>query len=62
MYLRCWETFTLTKESLYFCLSYRGERKEVGLARARIHEVFYPCNRCHLAKLFEKQGVTVTTR
>ena len=42
IYLRCWGTFTLTKESLYFCLSYRGERREVDLARARIHEVFLP--------------------
>ena len=40
MYLRCWGTFTLTKESLYFCLSYRGERREVGLSRARIYKVF----------------------
>ncbi len=61
MYLRCWETFTLAKESLYFCLSYRGERREVGRARAYI-KVFYPCNRCRLAKLFEKQSITVTTR
>ena len=27
-------------------------------ARARIHKVFYPCNRCHLATLLENQRVT----
>ena len=27
-------------------------------AHARIHKVFYPCNRCHLAKLLENQRVT----
>ena len=30
----------------------------IPLARARIHRVFYPCNRCHLAKLLENQRVT----
>ena len=30
--------------------------------RTRIHKVFYPCNRCHLARLFDNQVVTVTTR
>ena len=28
------------------------------LAHARIHKVFYPCNRCHLATLLENQRVT----
>ena len=28
------------------------------LARTRIHRVFYPCNRCHLATLLENQRVT----
>ncbi len=27
-------------------------------AHARIHKVFYPCNRCHLATLLENQRVT----
>ena len=27
-------------------------------AHARNHKVFYPCNRCHLATLFENQRVT----
>ena len=27
-------------------------------AHARIHKVFYPCNRCHLATLLENQCVT----
>jgi len=27
-------------------------------AHARIHRVFYPCNRCHLATLLENQRVT----
>ena len=27
-------------------------------AHARIHKVFYPCNRCHLATLSENQHVT----
>ncbi len=27
-------------------------------AHARIHKVFYPCNRCHLAKLLGNQSVT----
>ena len=45
-----------------FYLSYRGEWREVGRARARIHKVFYPCNRCHLAILLENQPITVTTR
>ena len=27
-------------------------------AHARIHKVFYPCNRCHLATLSENQRVT----
>ena len=27
-------------------------------AHARIHKVFYPCNRCHLATLSENQYVT----
>ena len=27
-------------------------------AHARIHKVFYPCNRCRLAKLLENQRVT----
>ena len=27
-------------------------------ARTRIHKVFYPCNRCHLATLLENQRVT----
>jgi len=27
-------------------------------AHARIHKVFYPCNRCHLATLLENQYVT----
>jgi len=40
MYLRCWGTFTLTKESLYFCLSYRGEWREVGRARAHYIKFF----------------------
>lgn len=26
--------------------------------RTRIHKVFYPCNRCHLATLIENQRVT----
>ena len=29
-----------------------------SLARTRIHKVFYPCNRCHLATLLENQRVT----
>ena len=32
------------------------------LAHARIHKVFYPCNRCRLARLFDNQIITVTTR
>ena len=34
----------------------------IPLAHARIHKVFYPCNRCHLARLFDNQIITVTTR
>ena len=30
----------------------------IPLAHARIHKVFYPCNRCHLATLLENQRVT----
>jgi len=30
----------------------------IPLAHARIHKVFYPCNRCHLATLSENQRVT----
>ena len=34
----------------------------IGIPRARIHKVFYPCNRCRLARLLENQPITVTTR
>ena len=30
----------------------------IPCAHARIHKVFYPCNRCHLATLLENQRVT----
>ena len=30
----------------------------IPLAHVRIHKVFYPCNRCHLARLLENQHVT----
>ena len=30
----------------------------IPCARTRIHKVFYPCNRCHLATLPENQCVT----
>ena len=30
----------------------------ISRAHARIHKVFYPCNRCHLATLLENQRVT----
>jgi len=29
----------------------------ISRARVRIHKIFYPCNRCHLAKLSENQCV-----
>ncbi len=34
--------------------------RSIGILRAhaRIHKVFYPCNRCHLATLLENQRVT----
>ncbi len=34
--------------------------RSIGILRAhaRIHRVFYPCNRCHLATLLENQRVT----
>ena len=34
--------------------------RSIGILRAhaRIHRVFYPCNRCHLATLSENQYVT----
>ncbi len=34
--------------------------RSIGIlrARTRIHKVFYPCNRCHLATLLENQYVT----
>ena len=34
--------------------------RSIGIlrARTRIHKVFYPCNRCHLATLLENQRVT----
>ena len=34
--------------------------RSIGIhrAHARIHKVFYPCNRCHLATLLENQRVT----
>jgi len=34
--------------------------RSIGIPRAhaRIHKVFYPCNRCHLATLLENQRVT----
>ena len=38
--------------------------RSIGILRAhaRIHKVFYPCNRCRLARLFDNQIITVTTR
>ena len=33
-------------------------RISLARTRARIHKVFYPCNRCHLATLLENQCVT----
>ena len=30
----------------------------ISRAHARIHKVFYPCNRCRLARLLENQRVT----
>ena len=30
----------------------------IRIPRARVHKVFYPCNRCHLATLLENQRVT----
>ena len=34
--------------------------RSIGIPRAhaRIHKVFYPCNRCHLATLLKNQCVT----
>ena len=34
--------------------------RSIGIPRAhaRVHRVFYPCNRCHLATLLENQRVT----
>jgi len=34
----------------------------IRIPRARVHKVFYPCNRCRLAILFDNQAITVTTR
>jgi len=34
----------------------------ISIPRTRIHKVFYPCNRCRLARLFDNQIITVTTR
>jgi len=30
----------------------------IRIPLARIHKVFYPCNRCHLATLLDNQRVT----
>ena len=35
-----------------------GISEFLARAHARIHKVFYPCNRCHLATLLENQRVT----
>ena len=43
----------LNKMLVFFDRSIR-----IPCARTRIHKVFYPCNRCHLATLLENQRVT----
>jgi len=39
-------------------LALNRERVREGLPYIFLYKVFYPCNRCHLATLFENQCVT----